>query len=192
MTYKELLEQLSGRRPSYGELLQTNEWQQKRNEIILNDGVCQVCKRSETFNKPTYNKKGYQFLYEDTNKSSIIKILNPFDPFSDLEFDLLDLNPEMNIKTSTVPIIMQVHHKVYFRGRLPWDYDKIYLVTLCDRCHFHYHQKYKVKVYDDFNQELDYHTCERCNGAGWFPEYSHVQQGICFLCLGNRFTSPIV
>jgi len=192
MTYKELLEKLSGDKPTYGELLQTTEWQHKRNEIIIRDEVCQVCKRSETFNKPTYNKTGNQYLYEDNSKSSIVKIFDPLDPFSEEEIDLSDLFPAMNIKISNVPIIMQVHHKRYIKGRLPWDYEDYYLVTLCDRCHFLYHQKHKVKVYDDFSQELDYHTCDRCNGAGWFPEYLHVEKGICFKCSGDRFTSSIV
>jgi hypothetical protein len=31
---------------------------------------------------------------------------------------------------------LQIHHKKYFRGKDPWDYDNQYLETLCATCHF--------------------------------------------------------
>jgi len=30
---------------------------------------------------------------------------------------------------------LQVHHKQYFRGLMPWEYEDKYLVTLCACCH---------------------------------------------------------
>lgn len=32
---------------------------------------------------------------------------------------------------------------------------------------------------------FEIHNCERCNGGGYIPEYSHVQDGICFSCWGT-------
>lgn len=30
---------------------------------------------------------------------------------------------------------LHVHHKKYFKGANPWDYDDAYLATLCESCH---------------------------------------------------------
>jgi len=31
---------------------------------------------------------------------------------------------------------LQVHHKRYFRGLEPWEYEDVYLESLCSTCHF--------------------------------------------------------
>lgn len=46
---------------------------------------------------------------------------------------------------------LQVHHKWYCKcpngtRRKPWDYDNKVFMTLCDRCHKRYHEKYEVKT----------------------------------------------
>lgn len=35
---------------------------------------------------------------------------------------------------------LHVHHLVYFKGLSPWEYSKMYLVTLCDDCHEQTHR----------------------------------------------------
>lgn len=32
---------------------------------------------------------------------------------------------------------------------------------------------------------FELHSCKRCNGSGYIPEYKHVQDGICFSCWGT-------
>ena len=45
---------------------------------------------------------------------------------------------------------LQVHHKQYHFSKLsrtfkePWEYDSIYLITLCKKCHQKGHSKYKI------------------------------------------------
>ena len=34
---------------------------------------------------------------------------------------------------------------------------------------------------------IDFPPCGRCNGRGVFPEYYHVNCGICFECDGERY-----
>lgn len=36
---------------------------------------------------------------------------------------------------------LHVHHKRYFNGREPWEYDNIHLITLCEDCHENVHDK---------------------------------------------------
>ena len=36
---------------------------------------------------------------------------------------------------------LHVHHKAYFKGREPWEYDVGQLAVLCERCHAHEHDE---------------------------------------------------
>ncbi|MFN8286821.1 MAG: hypothetical protein U0V74_08720 [Chitinophagales bacterium] len=89
-----------------------------------------------------------------------------------------------------------VHHTYYLKDKLPWDIDLGALVTLCSKCHWKRHAKESIKVYLQQNGKLiesygGSHVCSRCNGAGYFPEYKHVQNGICFQCKGPCINSTI-
>lgn len=83
---------------------------------------------------------------------------------------------------------LNVHHKFYIRGLAPWEYDNDALITLCEDCHKKVHQSH-VPVYrrigSDLTLSTNTKTCSRCNGAGYLPQYSHVQDGICFQCWGE-------
>lgn len=47
---------------------------------------------------------------------------------------------------------LHVHHRQYHRDKMtgewrkPWEYDKKYLVTLCDTCHREGHKQYTIPV----------------------------------------------
>ncbi len=87
-------------------------------------------------------------------------------------------------------VVMHVHHKFYIMEKLPWEYEDDALLTLCNWCHWELHEKTVIPVYTVQNGELnqlDYHPCFRCHGAGVLPEYSHVESGVCFRCRGTRY-----
>ena len=89
---------------------------------------------------------------------------------------------------------LHVHHKCYIEGLDPWEYNDSDLVTLCEHCHNDTHRLYKVPYYQLRNGKLvliEKEPCKRCGGAGVFPEYRHVLNGICFRCLGQRFEEAI-
>ena len=89
---------------------------------------------------------------------------------------------------------LQVHHKHYIYGLDPWEYKDSEMVTLCEKCHGSFHSHHQVSVYrlDGENLvEVQLTPCYRCGGAGWFPEYKHVQGGICFRCHGQRYEEHI-
>jgi len=194
MTYNSLLENNKNVKLKYEQLLQTDEWLEKRNKIINRDGgCCQKCKRSYTINNPPHKVAGYRHIYEDNSEDSIIRFTDPMDDLGEVhEIDLIDIFPTANFKTSDVPISLQVHHRYYILKRLPWIYDDEVLVTLCDRCNLNLHQKENIKVYNEEKKEVNYTTCGRCSGAGCFPEYSHIQGGVCFECNGERYTTSLV
>lgn len=88
---------------------------------------------------------------------------------------------------------LHVHHKYYQEGRLAWQYPSDALVTLCWSCHENLHSSISVPHLDVFGNPVGSLTpCSRCYGAGWFPEYSHVQSGVCFRCLGRCFEEHMV
>lgn len=85
-----------------------------------------------------------------------------------------------------------VHHLCYRLGRVPWEYENNDLVTACPCCHEEIHTKGQVPVYDENGQRLVYYTpCHRCHGVGYFPEYNHIENGICFHCNGARYEELI-
>ncbi|MBK7038259.1 MAG: hypothetical protein IPH42_18520 [Bacteroidetes bacterium] len=93
------------------------------------------------------------------------------------------------------PIHIHIHHKFYYLKKYPWEYDNDCLIALCNECHFHLHDHEYIPVYenrDGMLVDLQLSPCERCNGAGVFPEYSHVEDGVCFRCNGERYEELIL
>jgi hypothetical protein len=87
---------------------------------------------------------------------------------------------------------LHVHHTYYQDSLLPWQYPQSALTTLCWYCHEEFHSNQKVKHLDKEGTQIGYLTpCFRCHGAGYFPEYFHVEQGICFRCEGAKYEELI-
>lgn len=83
---------------------------------------------------------------------------------------------------------LHIHHKYYQIGKLAWDYPDTALITLCWSCHEIEHINSEIDVLDENGNFVEKRqVCPKCYGAGMFPEYLHVQNGVCFLCIGNRF-----
>lgn len=103
------------------------------------------------------------------------------------------------IETPTIylaeaPLLLNVHHKHYIVQHKAWEYEDDDLVTLCNECHTKIHQAIGAPVYSNengFMKEVSLTPCSRCNGTGYFPEYEHVENGICFRCRGARFEELI-
>ncbi len=51
-------------------------------------------------------------------------------------------------------LFLQVHHKVYINGRLPWEYSNSQLVTLCDTCHSELHTNMPKHLHNVFTRDL--------------------------------------
>lgn len=83
---------------------------------------------------------------------------------------------------------LHIHHKYYQKGKLPWEYPDEALQTMCWQCHENLHRNIMVPYLDERGNDLGMLTpCYKCHGAGYFPEYKHIQAGICFSCNGTRY-----
>ena len=187
-TYSDLLKNKEQSQITYQDLLLTNEWLIKRDQIINKDkNRCTKCKLSATGQHIHYDesKKEYSFLSDN----GIEDVLT----FTNKDGEIVTESIPRTIITNK-PYHLQVHHKYYIYNKLPWEYDNDALITLCNWCHTDIHKTETIKMYEndsliDFEELI---PCDRCNGSGNFPEYSHVQGGVCFKCGGKRFEQSIV
>lgn len=132
-----------------------------KDELVINNGITEFGLQFHVF-----GKRGQQFL--DNNFVIPILVENP--------------------------ISMHVHHKFYVQNKLPWEYDDNALITLCNNCHFELHEHSIIHYYSFVDGELrnlNYTPCSRCNGAGVFPEYRRIQNGVCFRCNGKKYEELI-
>lgn len=50
--------------------------------------------------------------------------------------------------------MLNVHHKKYFKGRMPWEYDSEQLAVLCESCHTLEHEQSSLELLDDVISRL--------------------------------------
>lgn len=166
----------------YEELLCTTEWILKRDKIVKRDNCeCRKCGKEATMYDSVIgtfwlredHKKDYGWLKEGEN--SIEKEINWVEYFHE---------------ESDRPYSMQVHHSYYILSKLPWEYLDEDLITWCNWCHLEFHKENKVPVYmNDLKIELArVEFCWKCKGTGWFHQYKHVENGVCFECRGKKFS----
>lgn len=88
---------------------------------------------------------------------------------------------------------LHVHHLYYIFTAMAWEYNDDALVTLCEECHKQLHQEQKITIYADKDRSkpLNLTPCQRCGGLGYIKEYLHIDNGICYRCMGMRFEELI-
>lgn len=83
---------------------------------------------------------------------------------------------------------LNVHHKYYQTGKEPWDYPDDALITYCSKCHEAEHAQVEIDWKDETGNLIQkLNPCSRCHSVGYFPEYQHINNGICFRCNGARY-----
>lgn len=173
---------------NYENLLWTYEWIAFRDGIIMRDQhTCTKCSISrykklppeqyvaeleEWSNRKKYYNLNSDTLQDDSGEADDFVIFNNKAKPSDEWYD------------KSVPL--EVHHKYYIRGNLPWHYDENALTTLCADCHEEVHRLKRVTVYKDqkLYEKVALIPCSKCNGTGYLKEYKYHQHGVCFNCWG--------
>ena len=97
-------------------------------------------------------------------------------------------------KEESLDTHLNVHHRYYLFTKKAWEYDDNALITLCRHCHILVHKSVPPLIYLERNGKLEsikFTPCHRCHGAGFIPEFKHVNNGICFRCNGSRYDELI-
>ena len=232
----------------YEELLQREEWKQKRTIIIERDNLeCQRCcnskyiaikefkvyklDKNESFEiqikrNGVMSKVNSEFKWKPSNDNVVgFCILTKFNSLVAV-FELKDVvaterglkkaineagkfalgllsnesneNPIQKFLISKVNEMdwkfvknLNVHHTFYQRGKMPWDYSNESLMTLCNQCHALLHQE-EVYLYNHDGNKIILTICEKCQGTGYLPEYNYWDNGVCYSCMGSRFTENML
>jgi len=96
----------------------------------------------------------------------------------------------------TKSTLLHIHHEYYLQDKLPWDIELDALTPLCFNCHKKRHENKKIPVYklnSTIKTLVSHETpyCSRCGGTGYLPQFSHVENGICFKCRGNLINASV-
>ncbi|MBV6640899.1 MAG: hypothetical protein KI791_09275 [Cyclobacteriaceae bacterium] len=180
LSFHELVESLDSSSILYNDLLKTVEWQKRRESIVGRDNnKCTRCGKGPTIR---HFRDHLWIEAEEWIESGYQKDLGAlFEPKG------------LKMIASDKPYYLHVHHKYYIVNRLPWEYDDEALTTLCNWCHWELHENEEIEIFlDDGITKTEFTPCSRCNGAGWFPEYSHVEEGICFKCRGSMYEELLI
>lgn len=96
-----------------------------------------------------------------------------------------------NYNWKIVPAL-HVHHTYYQINLKPWEYPNSSLQTLCWVCHERLHNDQLIPFLDENGRHFSTLTpCSRCYGAGWFPQYKHIDEGECFRCRCAKYDELI-
>jgi 5-methylcytosine-specific restriction endonuclease McrA len=163
----------------YSELLKTDEWKQKRVEILKRDDFkCTTCGQGGTIEHYSQETKKITYYWFDHSHWAV-------NEWGEKEPVIYPVKVDK-------PCHLEIHHHFYVINRLPWEYDNSDLTTLCNLCHDDFHNENNVTIYsEDMLNELEGTPCHRCNGVGRIPKFSKIRGGICFNCEGARFVELI-
>lgn len=186
----------AGQKISYQDELQTREWKKRREDIITRDNsTCNLCKyKPSDFENPD----NYRDMTDDERREYIKEYQADFSQIvADFFIENIGYLPQPanhpripkydNLPKK--PIILNVHHKLYVRTRLAWEYQDEELITYCQDCHQLIHDHSPIPGYLDEEQaEAFYLTpCPKCKGSGHLAEFHYNENGICFECNGNKY-----
>ena len=118
MKYSELINKHEEKNIPYFELLEVEEWKQKRKE---------------------HPKEEVFVNHVILNSGSLMPLLfTEHHTMTDRRIILPDLTPNS--------IYINVHHKFYIHEKLPWEYEDADLITICNLCHIDIHRKKKIPI----------------------------------------------
>ena len=91
---------------------------------------------------------------------------------------------------------LQVHHRVYHKGAMPWEYDDSELITLCNQCH-------EVETYEkNYHYETFKDICDLARKIGLSEQFIGAAFSYIFsvleaisnneLCNDDRFVSNLL
>ncbi len=188
------------RRDRYELLLKTNEWRTFRWKNLQEDNnMCTICGQEEgpAFNQTMDDTKLQEHRQQVASNKIALKnwLKENIDTYMSYLMGEItedptpkfELNELSGLKDTGKRVTLQLHHKRYFWNKLPWEYPRQHLQTLCLDCHMDEHKKNSIVTYKDETMKLRAApaSCKRCDGIGYLSQYNHIQHGVCFDCWGS-------
>lgn len=191
--YKKLIEVKGKDNLTYLDLLSTNEWKVKRDQIIKRDNYeCKNCGKEEfkasIFEGYRDRTKAEKDVYLENQKKKYLETQSGRDILALFGKSLKILTPMVKKEdyVEKEPVILNVHHKYYIKNKLPWEYKQDALITVCSNCHSVIHETQDTLIYEDDKLENPkiIENCNKCGGTGYLGQYDYYMNGICFQCNG--------
>lgn len=90
---------------------------------------------------------------------------------------------------------LEIHHTVYRKGHLPWEYSFDDVRVYCHAHHMELHRKWDIigsgpKTEEGFRKVKPELLCPRCGGTGFLLEYQDLVGGKCMGCFGLTRVLP--
>lgn len=151
----------------------------------------------ESIRRDIYNYKSLIDLLAEfeLNKINYSILLNSFE-WQFKRFKILYRDNFKCVDCGLLSKKLHVHHLYYIKNQLPWEIEDKGLVSLCRNCHTKRHEIDNIFIYKKVSEKLvldneNILKCPRCMGTGYLPQFKHVENGICFLCLGNIINKTV-
>jgi 5-methylcytosine-specific restriction endonuclease McrA len=154
----------AGEKMSYQDELHTTEWKKRREEIITRDNsTCAICnfKPSDFANPDNFKamtddeQKEYVKEYQAGFSQSVAEFFIELNGYLPQPGNHRSIPKYDNLPTK--PIILNVHHKLYVRTRLAWEYMDDELITYCQNCHQSVHDQTNIPYYKDETQVVAFY-----------------------------------
>ena len=206
--YSDLIKSLpAGQTPTCEQLFSTYEWHRLRKEILtMDDCTCSQCRVSKYIKLSEEEYQGnydaarellrddpFTYLYAKSDEDEQLAreyqehLTNKdvMDMFGILRLNNEPLVPHFKL-TDPDPLI-EVFHKEFVSGTLPWEYPHDWFESLCLACHRkkHFEDVSPPKVYKDFDKAelIVVDKCDKCKGFGYIYQYQE-NGGVCYQCMG--------
>lgn len=215
--YQILLSRYGTQPIPYEKLLNTHEWNEKRERILERDqNSCTNCHRQKTkvftLQQVQTITKAYGKFTEWSRVGSDYKLPGPVEEGHYWFFSMQKFHTSraaywdckyIKHKAGEVVFVfikapkrysLHIHHSKYVVNIPPWEYPDSELKTLCNWCHLELHETQKIKCYKIVDGQLEPTSltpCKKCSGVGILHQYLHVEDGLCFRCFGMKFEELI-
>jgi hypothetical protein len=176
-------------RDQYVLLLQTKEWDDFRYyRLTISGHCCEICSRKEGPIEVDIPKDEWDKAKKEYDEQlDAFKKLTPEECIQGIISGTYIGRPWHPSSTRIIgEIILQIHHKLYYYDKLPWQYSKLDLQILCSDCHKEVHLREIIYTYENetkmFRKIVP--SCLKCLGEGYIADYRHRDNGICYACGG--------
>ncbi len=199
-SYNSIKEEIKSlpRQEQYQHLLNTKEWLNFRDKIVaLDHNKCTKCDAVEGISEIPLSPDTLKEQIEEVTKHNSDfkkKIKDPeyiekqIQILTGLSNEPLEGLRSYPVSTISGPRIkLHLHHKLYINTKLPWEYSRKHLETVCSNCHTKIHSNTDIFTYKDekLNERKAFPKCLKCNGEGYLPKYDYRDKGICYECGGE-------